>query len=419
MTPALPNQPKPTSIHVDDVANHQQDTPPDGGYGWVCVGACFTINCFTWGTVSVSRSSSSGQRLKLTRQAYGIYLSHYLADVLFPEASSWDFAFIGGFNFSMAMLVAPLVTVLVRRFGTHRIMLIGALLQCGGFVAASFAARIWQLHLSQGVLIGAGIGFLYIPSLPILSQWFVKKRSLANGISAAGSGVGGVAFAWGSQAMIQHISIAWSLRITGIIAFVAILAAIAVIRDRNSVIRPPQLAFDTKLLRRFDVLLLLAWAFTSMVGCVVLLFSLSDFALSIGFSRPQATDLIGFLNLGTAIGRPIIGIVSDRWSRIDTAGVLTLACGLSCFAFWLPATSYGLTVFFAIICGAIVGVFWMVRCPSVIIEITNRLFPDHRTPLRRSRRHQGSAISFIVIVGYHNYTNDSIRRHCAETSAAR
>jgi MFS family permease len=296
----------------------------------------------------------------LTWQAYGIYLSHYLADDLFPEASSWDFAFIGGFNFSIAMLVAPLVTVLVRRFGTHRIMTIGALLQCSGFIAASFATRIWQLHLSQGVLIGAGIGFLYIPSLPVLSQWFVKKRSLANGISAAGSGVGGVAFAWGSEAMIQHISIAWSLRITGIIAFIAVLAAITIIRDRNNVIQPPQLAFDMRLLRRLDVLLLLAWAFTSMLGYVVLLFSLSDFALSIGFSRAQATDLIGFLNLGTAIGRPVIGIASDRWSRIDTAGALTLACGLSCFAFWLPATSYGLTVFFAIICGAIVGVFWMV-----------------------------------------------------------
>lgn len=31
------------------------DPPPDGGYGWVCVAACFTINCFTWGVVSVSR----------------------------------------------------------------------------------------------------------------------------------------------------------------------------------------------------------------------------------------------------------------------------------------------------------------------------------------------------------------------------
>ena len=30
------------------------EPPPDGGYGWVCVAACFTINCFTWGVVAVS-----------------------------------------------------------------------------------------------------------------------------------------------------------------------------------------------------------------------------------------------------------------------------------------------------------------------------------------------------------------------------
>jgi predicted MFS family arabinose efflux permease len=258
------------------------------------------------------------------------------------------------------MLVAPVVTVLTRKFGIHAIMSVGLVLQCAGFIAASFATRIWQVHLTQGILLGCAIGFLYIPALPILSQWFLRRRSLANGISAAGSGVGGAAFTWGTEAIIQRWDIHWALRITGLIALVANLLAIIVIRDRNHAIRPSQLGFDTKLLRRSDVLLLLAWSFISMLGYVVLLFSMADFALSIGLSRSQATDIIGLLNVGTAIGRPIIGILSDRWSRIDTAGALTLLCGLSCFAFWLPATSYGLTVFFAILCGAIIGVFWMV-----------------------------------------------------------
>ena len=28
--------------------------PPDGGYGWICVLACFSVNAFTWGVVAVS-----------------------------------------------------------------------------------------------------------------------------------------------------------------------------------------------------------------------------------------------------------------------------------------------------------------------------------------------------------------------------
>jgi predicted MFS family arabinose efflux permease len=336
-------------------------------------------------------------------------LSHYLADNVFPEASTWDYAFIGGFNFAIAMLLAPFVTVFCRRFGIHVVMCCGLVLQLGGFIAASFATRIWQLHISQGILIGGGIGFLYIPCLPVLSQWFDRRRSLANGISAAGSGVGGAAFAWGTEAIIQRLSIGWALRITGIIAFVANSLAIVFIRDRNKAIRPSQLGFDTKLLRRYEVLLLLAWIFISMLGYIVLLFSLSDFALSIGLSRSQATDMIGLLNVGTAIGRPIIGILSDRWSRIDTAGTLTLLCGVSCFAFWLPATSYALTVFFVILCGAIVGVFWMASEPIHLIQLSNPssdmvLSSDNRSALRRGGRHQKFAVVVVFIMDgcYHS-----------------
>ena len=42
-------------VIVGEHTTNAEHTPPDGGYGWVCVAACFTINCFTWGTVSVSQ----------------------------------------------------------------------------------------------------------------------------------------------------------------------------------------------------------------------------------------------------------------------------------------------------------------------------------------------------------------------------
>ena len=301
------------------------------------------------------------------------------------------------------MLIAPGVTILARNLGIHMTMIFGLVFQSSGFIAASFATQVWQLHICQGILIGCGISFLYVPSLPIISQWFLEKRSLANGVSAAGSGVGGAAFAWGTEAIIQRFTVAWALRITGVIAFVANLAAVTVIRDRNHIIQPSQLGFDTKLLRRHDVLLLLAWAFMSMRGYIVLLFSLSDFALSIGLTRAQATSVIGLLNVGTAVGRPFIGIFSDRWGRINLAGVLTLLCGLACFGFWLPATSFALTVFFAIIYGDIVGVFWMVRWPfSSHVCTAPVLIPpceDYRPALRRGCWDNKLAIAAISVLG--------------------
>jgi hypothetical protein len=39
--------------HGTDQESNSSD-PPDGGYGWVVCGACFIINCFTWGLASVT-----------------------------------------------------------------------------------------------------------------------------------------------------------------------------------------------------------------------------------------------------------------------------------------------------------------------------------------------------------------------------
>ena len=46
---------------IEDI-DFEEENPPDGGYGWVCVGACFVLNGFTWGTVSVSHRAGSPNR---------------------------------------------------------------------------------------------------------------------------------------------------------------------------------------------------------------------------------------------------------------------------------------------------------------------------------------------------------------------
>jgi len=57
--------------------------------------------------------------------------------------------------------------------------------------------------------------------------------------------------------MIENLGLSWSLRITCILGFIANSLATLLIRDRNKYIEPPQLDFDTRLLLRLDVWVLL------------------------------------------------------------------------------------------------------------------------------------------------------------------
>lgn len=323
------------------------DEPPDGGYGWVCVACTFAINAHTWGINS----------------SYGVFLAYYLANDYYPGAVPLEFAFIGGLSISQALLVSPLSTYITRAYGTRTTLLLGVAFETLAFIGASFTHETWQLFLSQGVCFGFGMGFLFVGSVGIIPQWFTKKRSLANGIGTAGSGLGGMMYSLATNAMIDRLGVGWALRILGIVACVVNFTCAMLIRDRNKAVGSIQLAFDHTLLKRPAFLLLLGWGFFSMCGYIVLLFSLPNYATSIGLSAQQGSIIGAVLNLGQGIGRPCVGIFSDKAGRINLAGLCTFIGGLFCFFIWIFAKSFGVLVFFAIIVGTVAGTFWTTIAP--------------------------------------------------------
>ena len=318
------------------------DEPPDGGYGWVCVMCTFFINAHTWGINS----------------SYGVFLAYYLANNYYTGSTPLRFAFIGGLSISQALLISPLSTYITRVYGTRTTLLLGVVLETLALIGASFTHEIWQLFLSQGVCFGFGMGFLFVGSVGIIPQWFTKKRSLANGVGTAGSGLGGMMYSLATNAMIDRLGVEWALRILGILACVVNCTCALLVKDRNKAIGSKQLAFDYTLFKRPAFLLLLGWGFFSMMGYIVLLFSLPNYASSIGLSAQQGSIVGAVLNLGQGLGRPLVGIFSDKAGRISLAGLCTFVCGLFCFFIWIFAKSFGVLVFFAIIVGTVAGTFW-------------------------------------------------------------
>lgn len=96
----------------------------------------------------------------ITSLALRVYLSYYPSTARIPGPKPVDYAFIGGLNFAVAMLTAPTITILARKLGIQLPILMVAALLNGGFVSASFTSQTWHLCLSQGALVGLGVGLI-------------------------------------------------------------------------------------------------------------------------------------------------------------------------------------------------------------------------------------------------------------------
>jgi len=79
-------------------------------------------------------------------------------------------------------------------------------------ILASFATQIWQLMLTQGVLFGIGASLAYYPAIGAPSHWFDAKRGFALGLAVSGTGLGGLALAPATQALMDGVGVEWTLR---------------------------------------------------------------------------------------------------------------------------------------------------------------------------------------------------------------
>jgi nitrate/nitrite transporter NarK len=131
---------------------------------------------------------------------------------------------------------------------------------------------------------------------PVIPQWFDKKRSFANAIATAGSGFGGLVYSLATNAMISNLGLAWAFRILAIVAFVVNAFCSLIMRDRNKEVGSIHVAFHRELFRYQEVWLLMAWGIFSILGYIILIFSITDYAQTVGFTAGQGSLAAAMFN---------------------------------------------------------------------------------------------------------------------------
>lgn len=148
---------------------------PDGGWGWWVVIASFVINLVSDG-------------ISLT---FGLLYEEFLHEFgASKSATSW----IGSLFMAVPLLAGPIMSALVDRYGCRSMTIVGAIISTIGFVASSFANNIIVMYFTFGVIGGIGLGLCFVTAVVSIAFWFDKKRAIALGLGACGTGFGTLVF---------------------------------------------------------------------------------------------------------------------------------------------------------------------------------------------------------------------------------
>ncbi|CAF0965157.1 unnamed protein product [Rotaria sp. Silwood1] len=161
--------------HEDDEEYDYIKIPPDGGYGWVVLIACFLINMIIDGFLYAFGAISDDLK------------KHH-------KCKEWAVSLVISIACSCYLLSAPLASALCNKWGCRPIGIIGGIIAAVAVAASVFVPNIQLMWLLFGFIGGIGMGLVYLPSIVMVGYYFDKKRAIATGIVTAGTGIGSITF---------------------------------------------------------------------------------------------------------------------------------------------------------------------------------------------------------------------------------
>ncbi|CAF1233268.1 unnamed protein product [Rotaria sordida] len=149
--------------------------PPDGGFGWVVLIACFVINMIIDGFLYAFGAISDDLK------------QHFVCQ-------EWAVSLVISIACSCYSLSAPLASALCNKWGCRSITMIGGIIAGLSVAASVYAPSIRIMWLLFDFIGGIGMGLVYLPSIVMVGYYFEKKRAIATGIVTAGTGIGSIIF---------------------------------------------------------------------------------------------------------------------------------------------------------------------------------------------------------------------------------
>jgi len=286
------------------------------------------------------------------------------------QETGWDRT---TFGLAMALqnlfwgLGQPFFGAIADRYGTWRVMTVGALLYILGLIVMAFAATPLWLHIGAGILVGLGIGAcsfgVILSSLArIVSP---EKRSFAFGLGTAAGSAGMFIYAPISQGLIE--SLGWSDSLLVLSAVMLVIPVLAVALRGNastSKIASAEIeqSFREALGEAFahrGYLLLTAGFFVCGFQVAFITAHFPAYIGDLGIAARWAVVAISLIGLFNIFGALASGIIGQRYSKPILLTLIYIARSIAFTAFLLiPATPTTVVIF-----SIVIGILWLSTIP--------------------------------------------------------
>ncbi|MDR9381351.1 MAG: MFS transporter [Natronomonas sp.] len=293
-------------------------------YGWIIVIGCFLASMIVFGTT----------------YAFGVFYDSFITAF---ESSETLLAVVFGIQTALLYFAGVVVSRLVERYGSRRILALSSVLLVVGLLWTATAESYVELLASFGVVAALGMAGLYNVSYATLPQWFDRRRGTATGVASAGLGIGLVVIPPGTDALISAFG--WRTAVVVLAGFIALVSIVTVVLfatdpddvgadlsrefgDRSDVetdAAPDRNVFAIVTSSRF-LLVFVGW--TLIFAPMYVIFGhIVVHASETGIGRSVGVLSIAVIGIATSVARFGVGPFSDRFGRPRTFIASSLLLG--------------------------------------------------------------------------------------------
>ena len=294
-------------------------------YGWV-------IFLLTFSNLTVEGGSKNVQSVFLVALR-----DHFRSSVALTAAIFSASGLFGAF-------VAPLLGIVLDRYGPRVLFPIAGCFILVGWLASSMVSEVWQLFIFYSVIATVGqVGISSFSATATLAPWFPRSRGVALGMADAGNPAGQAIVVPLAQLIVSTLGWQWAFRIFGVVFFILVAVPNLLFQKRapenwdSRVVAGPESAEGEDLpvvaaaapvaverpvqssvgevLREPAVWLLLGARAVNSVGNHMIMVHILAFLFLAGYGKIEAALAIGIAGMLGIGGRPATGLLSDIFGR--------------------------------------------------------------------------------------------------------